>query len=199
MSLLVIGAIIGAISDLDHYRLPDAKGLVSMQRWMLGMTDEIRLEINSLGSAEARHAYRQTLVGYLQQHRELLDEDSLRRLDTNPLRILDTKNASMQELVAGAPTLMAHLGEESRAHFETLRAGLDACGVSCRLNPRLVRGLDYYARTVFEWVTDKLGSQGAVCSGGRYDGLVSQLGGKSTPAIATARLWITESNVYIRR
>lgn len=152
----------------------------------LGMSDEVRLEINSLGSAEARHAYRQTLVEYLQQHRQQLDEDSLRRLDTNPLRILDSKNPDMQGLIEAAPKLMDHLDAESRAHFEALCSLLEAMGIEYQINPRLVRGLDYYSQTVFEWVTDRLGAQGTVCAGGRFDGLVEQLGARPAPAMGYA-------------
>jgi histidyl-tRNA synthetase len=152
----------------------------------LGMTDEVRLEINSLGSAEARHAYRDTLVEYLQQHRAKLDEDSLRRLDTNPLRILDSKNPEMQAMIEAAPKLMEHLDAESREHFETLCRLLEAMGIEYQINPRLVRGLDYYSKTVFEWVTDRLGAQGTVCAGGRFDGLLEQLGARATPAMGYA-------------
>ncbi len=152
----------------------------------LGMTDEVRLEINSLGSAEARHAYRQILVEYLQQHHDQLDEDSLRRLDTNPLRILDSKNPTMQAMIEAAPKLMDHLDEESRAHFEALCRLLEAMGIEYQINPRLVRGLDYYSKTVFEWVTDRLGAQGTVCAGGRFDGLVEQLGARPAPAMGFA-------------
>ncbi len=152
----------------------------------LGMSDEVRLEINSLGSAAARHTYRETLVAYLQQHRAQLDEDSLRRLDTNPLRILDSKNPAMQALIEAAPKLMDHLDDESREHFETLCGMLQAMGIEYRINPRLVRGLDYYSKTVFEWVTDRLGAQGTVCAGGRFDGLVEQLGARPSSAIGFA-------------
>ena len=152
----------------------------------LGMTDEVRLEINSLGSAEARHAYRDTLVEYLQQHRAKLDEDSLRRLDTNPLRILDSKNPEMQAMIEAAPKLMEHLDAESREHFETLCRLLEAMGIEYQIKPRLVRGLDYYSKTVFEWVTDRLGAQGTVCAGGRFDGLLEQLGARATPAMGYA-------------
>lgn len=152
----------------------------------LGMTDDVRLEINSLGSAEARQAYRDTLVEYLQQHRAKLDEDSLRRLDTNPLRILDSKNPEMQAIIEAAPKLMEHLDAESREHFETLCHLLQAMGIEYQINPRLVRGLDYYSKTVFEWVTDRLGAQGTVCAGGRFDGLLEQLGARATPAIGYA-------------
>jgi histidyl-tRNA synthetase len=146
----------------------------------------VTLHLNSLGTAEARRAYREHLTGYLRAHRGDLDEDSLRRLEGNPLRILDSKNPAMQALIAGAPSLPEHLDAESRAHFSELQAMLQALGIGFELNPRLVRGLDYYSRTVFEWTTDALGAQDAVCSGGRYDGLVTQLGGEATPAIGFA-------------
>jgi histidyl-tRNA synthetase len=152
----------------------------------LDMADEVSLEINSLGSAETRQAYRDILVNYLQQHRDLLDEDSLRRLDTNPLRILDSKNPAMQAMIEAAPKLVEHLDEESRRHFEELCGLLDAMGITYHINPRLVRGLDYYSKTVFEWVTDRLGAQGTVCAGGRFDGLIEQLGGRATPAMGFA-------------
>jgi histidyl-tRNA synthetase len=142
--------------------------------------------VNTLGTPEERKVYRERLVDYFSQHQDALDEDSQRRLHTNPLRILDTKNPAMAEVVAGAPTLMDHLGEESLAHFQAIRDGLDAAGVAYVVNPRLVRGLDYYSRTVFEWVTEQLGAQGTVCAGGRFDGLVEQLGGRATPAMGFA-------------
>jgi histidyl-tRNA synthetase len=143
----------------------------------------VRLELNSLGQSEERAAHRAALVAYFQQHEAQLDEDSRRRLHSNPLRILDTKNPALQPLVEAAPKLSEHLGVASRAHLEAVCAVLDAAGVPYRINPRLVRGLDYYNLTVFEWVTDQLGSQGTVCGGGRYDGLFEQLGGKPTPGI----------------
>lgn len=149
----------------------------------LGVLENVQLQINSLGSADARAAYKTALVSYLSSVKEQLDEDSLRRLDTNPLRILDSKDANTQRLLDKAPVLLDHLDEESKQHFDGLRALLDAAGISYVVNPRLVRGLDYYGKTAFEWVTDKLGSQSTVCAGGRYDGLVEQLGGKSTPAV----------------
>lgn len=152
----------------------------------LGMSDAVTLQLNSLGSSEARATYRNALVTYLQQHFEQLDEDSQRRLTSNPLRILDSKNAQTQALLADAPTLHDYLDDESRIHFEGLKARLEAAGIAYQINPKLVRGLDYYGRTVFEWVTDKLGSQGTVCAGGRYDGLVSQFGGKPTPGVGFA-------------
>ncbi len=146
----------------------------------------VALEINSLGTAESRRAYRALLVDYFRAHEARLDPDSQRRLQVNPLRILDSKNPEMQSLIAAAPTLADHLDPESRDHFEALRAALDALGIAYRVNPRLVRGLDYYSRTVFEWITDALGSQNAICSGGRYDGLIAQLGGEPTPAVGFA-------------
>jgi histidyl-tRNA synthetase len=146
----------------------------------------VRLEINSLGTPEARRAYREILVTYFRRHERALDADSRRRLQGNPLRILDSKNPQMAEVIAGAPLLGDHLDEPSRAHFAELTAALDRIGIAYRVNPRLVRGLDYYSRTVFEWITDALGAQDAVCSGGRYDGLIAQLGGEATPAVGFA-------------
>jgi histidyl-tRNA synthetase len=143
----------------------------------------VRLEINSLGQPAERAAHRAALVDYFERHASQLDEDSQRRLHSNPLRILDSKNPALQALIEGAPRLLDHLGAATREHFDTVRAVLDAAGLPYRVNPRLVRGLDYYNLTVFEWVTDHLGSQGTVCGGGRYDGLFAQLGGKPTPAI----------------
>ncbi|WP_110651343.1 histidine--tRNA ligase [Salinicola peritrichatus] len=161
--------------------------LLSARLWrQLGMAEHVTLELNSLGSPEARAAYRQALVAYFETHREVLDEDSRRRLISNPLRILDSKNPEMADMLAGAPQLLDHLDEASRDHFEQLKATLDAAGIGYRINPRLVRGLDYYSRTVFEWTTTALGSQGTVCGGGRYDGLVEQLGGKPTPGVGFA-------------
>jgi histidyl-tRNA synthetase len=154
--------------------------------WRALGIERVRLQINSLGTSEARARYRAVLVEYFQAHAAALDEDSRRRLGGNPLRILDSKNPAMQAVIAGAPVLTDHLDAESQAHFAELRAGLDALGIAYSVNPRLVRGLDYYSRTVFEWITDALGSQDAVCSGGRYDGLVPQLGGEPTPAIGFA-------------
>ncbi len=146
----------------------------------------LQLQINSLGSSEARAAYREKLVAYFSQYQDQLDEDSQRRLHTNPLRILDSKNPAMAELNASAPKLLDHLDDESKADFAQLCAILDAAGIQYVVNPRLVRGLDYYNKTVFEWVTDQLGAQGTVCAGGRFDGLVAQLGGRDTPAIGFA-------------
>ena len=159
--------------------LPDADAeLIAMTHLMwqeLGLKDEMRLELNSLGELDERHAYREALVAYLNDKQEQLDEDSKRRLTTNPLRILDSKEASTQALLAEAPKLAEFLGAESKAHFEQVQAYLTALGIEFEINPHLVRGLDYYNKTVFEWVTDKLGSQATVCAGGRYDGLVGQL------------------------
>ena len=151
----------------------------------LGIT-RVTLQINSLGTPESRRVYRDKLVEYFAAHRDRLDEDSRRRLNGNPLRILDSKNPDMQQLVAEAPLLTDYLDAESQAHFAALRAALAAMGIPYTVNPRLVRGLDYYSRTVFEWITDALGAQDAVCSGGRYDGLITQLGGDATPAIGFA-------------
>ncbi len=161
--------------------------MMTARLWkQLGIADLVTLELNSLGTGESRRAYRAVLVEYLEQHREQLDDDSLRRLESNPLRILDSKNPAMQDLIEAAPKLNAHLDEESAAHFAKLCSLLDAAGIAYRINPRLVRGLDYYSRTVFEWVTDRLGAQGTVCAGGRFDGLVEQLGGRATPAMGFA-------------
>lgn len=177
---------------VEVFNLPgpdiDAELIVLTARlWQqLGLSDSVTLQLNSLGSSEARAVYRDALVAYLQERFEQLDDDSQRRLTTNPLRILDSKNAQTQALLVGAPTLHDYLDEESRVHFEGLKARLDAVGIRYEINPKLVRGLDYYGRTVFEWVTDKLGSQGTVCAGGRYDGLISQFGGKPTPGVGFA-------------
>jgi histidyl-tRNA synthetase len=151
----------------------------------LGITG-LKLELNSLGTPESRREYRAHLVEYLRAHESHLDADSQRRLAGNPLRILDSKNPDMQQIIAGAPLLAEHLDPESRQHFEQLCQMLAGIGVSYHLNPRLVRGLDYYTRTVFEWITPSTGAQNAVCSGGRYDGLIAQLGGEPTPAIGFA-------------
>ncbi|MDB5944392.1 MAG: hisS [Ramlibacter sp.] len=145
--------------------------------------EHVRLEINSLGQTQERLAHREALVRYFEQHAAALDADAQRRLHSNPLRILDSKNPAMQALIEQAPSLMDFLGPESRAHFEAVCSALDAVGLQYRINPRLVRGMDYYNLTVFEWVTDHLGSQGTVCGGGRYDGLIAQLGGKAAPAV----------------
>ena len=151
----------------------------------LGLED-VALEINSLGSLEERAQHRAALIAYLEQHQDKLDEDGKRRLYTNPLRILDTKNPELQSLVEAAPKLIDFLGEASMAHFEAVQQVLKDAGIPFAINPRLVRGLDYYNRTVFEWVTDSLGAQGTVCAGGRYDGLIEQLGGKPAPAAGFA-------------
>ncbi len=148
--------------------------------------DDVRLEINSLGSSEERAAHRAALITYLEQHKDRLDEDGQRRLYSNPLRILDTKNQDLQGIVEAAPRLADFLGEESLKHFEGVQTLLKDAGLPYRINHRLVRGLDYYNRTVFEWVTTRLGAQGTICAGGRYDGLVAQLGGKPAPAAGFA-------------
>jgi len=148
----------------------------------LGVEQYVRLEINSLGTLPERLEHRQQLVTYFNQHKSLLDEDSLRRLESNPLRILDSKNPEMQEMIEAAPRLLNFLGEDSRQHFDELCTLLDYAEIPYMVNPRLVRGLDYYTRTVFEWITDELGSQGTVCGGGRYDGLAELFGSKSLPA-----------------
>ncbi|BCO19864.1 histidine--tRNA ligase [Alteromonas sp. KC3] len=161
--------------------------LLSARLWKaFGIEQHVKLEINTLGSNEARAAYRDTLVAFLKERADQLDEDSLRRLETNPLRVLDSKNPDVQAAIADAPALIDHLDEESKVHFDTLCNRLTQAGIEFEVNPRLVRGLDYYNRTVFEWVTDSLGAQGTVCAGGRYDGLVEQLGGKATPAVGFA-------------
>ncbi|RME34227.1 MAG: histidine--tRNA ligase [Gammaproteobacteria bacterium] len=161
--------------------------LMSARLWRtLELEEVVRLELNTLGSPEARAAYRDVLVEYFQRHYEQLDEDSRRRLSRNPLRILDSKNPAMAGLIEGAPSFSDYLDEASREHFEGLRRLLDAAGVEYKVNPRLVRGLDYYGKTVFEWITDRLGAQGTVCAGGRYDGLVEQFGGRPTPAVGYA-------------
>ncbi len=160
--------------------------IMSSRIWSRLGISRLRLEINSLGTSAARARYRETLVEYFSNVKDQLDRDSIRRLDQNPLRILDSKNPEMQPLIEAAPVMLDHLDAESSEHFDALRELLDAAGVAYSVNPRLVRGLDYYSRTVFEWVTDALGSQGAVCSGGRYDGLVERLGGRPTPAIGWA-------------
>lgn len=152
----------------------------------LGVSEHLVLQLNSLGQPEERAEYRQALVAYLEQHKEQLDEDSQRRLYTNPLRVLDSKNPQVQALLQDAPVLGDYFGEQTQAHFEGLKALLTSAGIDFEINPRLVRGLDYYNLTVFEWVTESLGAQGTVCGGGRYDGLVEQLGGQATPAVGFA-------------
>ncbi len=165
----------------------DAELIMLCQRlWDdLGLSG-IRLEINSIGDAQERHAHRVDLIAYFEQHKDQLDADAQRRLHSNPLRILDTKNPTMQEMVNNAPQLIEYLGEESRAHFEGVQRLLRHNNIPFTINPRLVRGMDYYNRTVFEWITDQLGAQGTVCGGGRYDPLVEIFGGKPTPAVGFA-------------
>ncbi|MGF1778243.1 histidine--tRNA ligase [Vibrio nomapromontoriensis] len=152
----------------------------------LGIHEHVRLELNSIGSLEARANYRTALIAHLEQHIDVLDEDSKRRMHTNPLRVLDSKNQDVQAILVDAPELADYLDEESKAHFSGLCELLDAASIAYTVNQRLVRGLDYYNRTVFEWITDSLGAQGTVCGGGRYDGLVEQLGGKAMPAVGFA-------------
>lgn len=165
----------------------DAELIIMCARmWRALGISRLTLEINSLGTPESRVSYRGALVEYFSSVKSKLDDDSIRRLEQNPLRILDSKNPDMQAIVAAAPLMLDFLDEESSEHFQSLKGLLDAAGVAYTVNPRLVRGLDYYSRTVFEWVTDALGAQGAVCSGGRYDGLVEKLGGKPTPAVGWA-------------
>ena len=160
--------------------------LMCRQLWReLGLVEgrDLRLELNSLGQPDERGLHRLALISHLEQHVDLLDEEAKRRMYSNPLRVLDTKNPALQAVVEAAPQLMDFLGAESLAHFNGVRAVLDAAGVAYRINPRLVRGMDYYNLTVFEWVTDKLGAQGTVCAGGRYDKLIEQLGGKPAPGV----------------
>ncbi|MCX8956776.1 histidine--tRNA ligase [Erwinia psidii] len=166
----------------------DAEMIMMTARWWkaLGIADHVSLELNSIGSLEARASYRDALVAFLEQHQDLLDEDCKRRMYSNPLRVLDSKNPQVQTLLDSAPQLADHLDEDSREHFAGLCQLLDAAGIPYTINQRLVRGLDYYNRTVFEWVTSSLGSQGTVCGGGRYDGLVEQLGGRATSAVGFA-------------
>jgi histidyl-tRNA synthetase len=165
----------------------DAEMIVMVARlWkLLGITD-VRLELNSLGQASERAAHRAALIAHLEQHVDVLDEEARRRMYTNPLRVLDTKNPAMQAMANAAPRLFDYLGEASRSHFDAVCARLDDAGIAYTLNPRMVRGLDYYNLTVFEWITDKLGAQATVCGGGRYDGLFELLGGKPAPAIGFA-------------
>ena len=161
--------------------------LICKRFWeALGISQSVQLQINTLGTVTERQAYRQALIDYFKPHFNLLDEDSKRRLDRSPLRILDSKNPAMQSLVADAPKLMDVLSESSQRHFQDLCQGLEALGIAFTINPFLVRGLDYYGHTVFEWVTDQLGTQATVCAGGRYDMLVEHLGGTPTPAIGFA-------------
>lgn len=176
--------------ELFNFDGPDVDAELIVLTWrlwgILGIRDAVQLELNSLGSSDDRARYREALVEYLSARFEQLDEDSQRRLSSNPLRILDSKNPDTQALLVDAPKLADYLSEESHVHFAGLKARLDAAGIPYVLNPKLVRGLDYYGKTVFEWTTDKLGAQGTVCAGGRYDGLVEQLGGKPTPAVGFA-------------
>ncbi|MDY0207834.1 MAG: histidine--tRNA ligase [Pseudomonas sp.] len=169
---------------------PDIDAELIILTWRLwkklGISEHVTLELNSLGTSASRAVYREALVEYLNARHDQLDEDSQRRVLTNPLRVLDSKSASTQALLADAPQLSDYLDEASRAHFAGLRARLDVAGVPYVINQRLVRGLDYYSETVFEWVTDQLGSQGTVCAGGRYDGLLEQLGGRAAPAVGFA-------------
>lgn len=169
---------------------PDIDAEMITMTWrlwqQLGLTDVVTLQLNTLGTSESRGSYRDALVAYLEQRKDQLDEDSQRRLSSNPMRILDSKNADTQALLNDAPVLHDFLDDESLQHFDQLRGLLDAVGIPYEVNPRLVRGLDYYGKTVFEWVTSSLGAQGTVCAGGRYDGLVEQLGGRSTPAVGFA-------------
>jgi len=161
--------------------------MLSARLWQqLGIEEHVSLELNTLGDPAERAAYREALIAFLEQHKDKLDEDSKRRMYSNPLRVLDSKDQNVQALLTDAPALNDYLGEESKTHFSTLCELLDAVGIQYTINPRLVRGLDYYNRTVFEWVTSSLGSQGTVLAGGRYDGLVGQLGGKDTPAVGFA-------------
>jgi len=161
--------------------------LVTAAIWrQLGIINHVNLQLNSLGTSEDRAKYKEALTAFLSKRLDQLDEDSQRRLHTNPLRILDSKNSRTQELLADAPNLMDYIDEQSREHFQNLCAQLDTAGINYEINPRLVRGLDYYCKTVFEWITDELGAQGTVCAGGRYDGLVEQLGGRATPAVGFA-------------
>ncbi len=177
---------------VETYGMPgpdiDVELILIMDRlWKkLGIRNKVQLQLNSLGTIAERLIYREKLVDYFNQHKTQLDEDSLRRLGTNPLRILDSKNPALDQVIANAPALMDYLGEESLHHFNTFTAALDHLGIVYDINSRLVRGLDYYSKTVFEWVTDELGSQGTVCAGGRYDTLIEQLGGKANHAVGFA-------------
>lgn len=166
----------------------DAEMIMMTARWWreLGIAEHVSLELNSIGSLEARARYREALIAFLEQHQDILDEDCKRRMYTNPLRVLDSKNRDVQTLLNDAPVLTDYLDDESREHFDGLCELLTQASIPYKVNPRLVRGLDYYNRTVFEWVTTSLGSQGTVCGGGRYDGMVEQLGGSSTPAVGFA-------------
>ncbi len=181
----------------------DAEQIIMMARlWKeLQISEQLHLEINSLGTSEARQRYREVLVQYFTENQAQLDEDSQRRLSTNPLRILDSKNPAMRALIEAAPRLPDYLDEESKRHFDQLRILLEAADVPYTINPYLVRGLDYYGKTVYEWTTDKLGAQGTLCAGGRYDVLVETLGGKATPAVGFAmgleRVVLLMESVYV--
>jgi histidyl-tRNA synthetase len=178
--------------------------MMARRLWQELGLDGIELQINTIGSAEERRAFREQLIKYFESHAALLDEDATRRLHTNPLRILDSKNPRMQDLLEAAPRLIDALGESSRQNFEAVQAGLREAGIPYTINPRLVRGLDYYNLTVFEWVSDRLGAQSAICSGGRYDGLFEQLGGKPTPGcgfgigVERTILLVEESKIQLR-
>ncbi|HBC19535.1 MAG TPA: histidine--tRNA ligase, partial [Alcanivorax sp.] len=161
--------------------------LLTARLWKaLGLADKVTLELNSLGDSDDRARYRDALLDYLKTHFEQLDEDSQKRLERSPLRVLDSKDPGTREVLKDAPQLADYLNEDAREHFDGLKALLDANGIAYKVNPYLVRGLDYYGKTVFEWTTDALGAQGTVCAGGRYDGLVEQLGGKPTPGVGFA-------------
>lgn len=178
---------IGAeIFNIDNPQADAELILMSARLWKKMGLPNIRLEINSLGTTSARLAYREVLIEYFRQKVDVLDDDAKRRLDSNPLRILDTKNPRMKEIVENAPVLSDYLDEESKIHFSQLKQILDECGIEYKINPKLVRGLDYYSKTVFEWITPDLGSQSAICAGGRYDSLVELQGGKATPAVGFA-------------
>jgi len=178
-------------AGIETYGIPgpdiDAEVIaVSARLWRTLGIKNVELQLNSLGSNEARMQYREVLIEYLKQHEDVLDEDAKRRMLTNPLRVLDSKNPNMADVIAAAPQLLDHLDDESKEHFDRLKMLLDEMGIEYVINPRLVRGLDYYCRTVFEWVTTELGTQGTICAGGRYDGLVEQLGGKPTTGLGFA-------------
>ena len=165
----------------------DAEMLIMLQRlWKELGVGEVRLELNTLGNLDERQQHRAALISYFEQHQEVLDEEAKRRLYTNPLRILDTKNPDMQQLVEAAPRLLDYLGEDSRRFLDTIEKTISAAGLNYVINPRLVRGLDYYNHTVFEWITDKLGAQGTICGGGRYDPLIEMLGGRPAPGVGFA-------------
>ena len=195
-------------AGIETYGIPgpdiDAEVIaVSARLWRTLGIKNVELQLNSLGSNEARNQYREVLIDYLKQHESALDEDAKRRMLSNPLRVLDSKNPKMADIIAAAPQLLDHLDDESREHFDRLKLLLDEMGIDYVINPRLVRGLDYYCRTVFEWVTTELGTQGTICAGGRYDGLVEQLGGKPTTGLGFAMgleriiLLLEEQNIEV--